>query len=280
MPLSLHCWSACIIIVCSCIGSVGAFAPITHHHHSIRNHLHQHAPSLSQLQGVPDILSHFFQTQPYLSAFLTCSIKASAADLVAQQKPTATSSDSAAPTAPGTAVQLDLPRNLAFFTYGGIYQGCAQQYIFANLYPAWFGHWEDALLRVAAQVGMDVFVLGPCLCLPAAYGIRSLTVGVQDQQQEEKLEVSNPGHSTEQRPPEQQPPQYAWLHSYWRDVVHHQLIFKYWALWIPVNAIAFSVVPLHWRVAFIACVSFVWVLVLSLTAAAGEASAAEKITNE
>ena len=225
----------------------------------------------TQLQAfsVPDAVTNFYQTQPYVSAFLTCSIKASAADFVAQgrqssQKAEDDANDTTAMvSAPQeqaslvamTSSKVDLPRNLAFFTYGGIYQGCTQQYIFANIYPSWFGHWEDAVLRVAAQVGLDVLVLAPFVCLPILYGIRSLVGSASDDDND-----GTPAQQTK------------WHQSYLRDVVQHQLLFKYWALWIPVNAIAFGVIPTHFRVAFIAAVSFVWVLVLSLTTSAEEAT--------
>lgn len=58
-------------------------------------------------------LDGFFRTCPYTAAALTCGIKASAADMVAQK-----SGDS--------KQQTDLKRNIAFGLYGALYQGAMQ----------------------------------------------------------------------------------------------------------------------------------------------------------
>lgn len=41
------------------------------------------------------------------------------------------------------------------------------------------------------------------------------------------------------------------------------LIFKAWALWVPTQCVTFTVVPEHLRIAFIAMVSFFWLIILS-----------------
>ena len=63
-------------------------------------------------------------------------------------------------------VGLSWRRSLAFFLYGGLYQGCAQYFIFNVLYPVWFGEGTD-LLTIVEKVGFDQFVLTPFLCLPS-----------------------------------------------------------------------------------------------------------------
>lgn len=43
-------------------------------------------------------------------------------------------------------------RALAFFLYGGLYQGCVQYYLFNECYPLWFGDgtdWHTILTKVA-----------------------------------------------------------------------------------------------------------------------------------
>jgi Mpv17 / PMP22 family len=50
---------------------------------------------------------------------------------------------------------------------------------------------------------------------------------------------------------------------YWNDIVHQGLLQKYFLLWGPVQCLTFSIIPEHFRVAFIACVSFFWLIILS-----------------
>jgi len=47
------------------------------------------------------------------------------------------------------------------------------------------------------------------------------------------------------------------------DVKKRGLLKKYFSLWAPVNCLTFSVVPEHYRVTWIACVSFFWLMILS-----------------
>lgn len=50
---------------------------------------------------------------------------------------------------------------------------------------------------------------------------------------------------------------------YWNDIRNEGLLNKYFMLWGPVQCLTFSVVPEHFRVSFIACVSFFWLIILS-----------------
>jgi len=47
------------------------------------------------------------------------------------------------------------------------------------------------------------------------------------------------------------------------DIRNHGLLTKYWLLWGPVQCLTFSIVPEHFRVTFIAAVSFFWLIILS-----------------
>ncbi|CAK0808940.1 unnamed protein product, partial [Prorocentrum cordatum] len=114
-------------------------------------------------------------------------------------------------------------RTLAFFLYGGFYQGCAQYFIFNVCYPVWFGEGQD-LLTISEKVLFDQFVLTPFLCLPIAYLIKALT-----------LNADLP----------------AGMRRYVEDA-GNDLLVKYWLLWGPVQCVTFGVVPAHWRVPFMA----------------------------
>jgi hypothetical protein len=54
--------------------------------------------------------------------------------------------------------------------------------------------------------------------------------------------------------------------KYWNDIRHHGLLTKFFLLWGPVQSLTFSVIPQHLRVTFIAAVSFFWMIILSSTA--------------
>lgn len=200
----------------------------------------------------------WFRTQPYQSAFFVASVKAAVADLLAQtcekmprdDEVVGGASDgtlvaTCASPARGTGGFLDAVswrRTVAFFLYGGFYQGCAQYFIFNVCYPAWFGDVQD-VLTVAEEVLFDQFVLTPFLCLPIAYLIKALTFNT------DLLEG---------------------MRRYFEDA-GNDLLIKYWLIWGPVQCLTFGVVPPHWRIPFIASVSFFWLVVLSSISSRGDA---------
>ena len=222
------------------------------------NQSNHRALVFDEIAGTSSIISSidtFYRTEPYIAAFVTCSAKASAADFLAQKKQTdANDNDDIISTS--AAVQernndyepVDLKRNVAFLFYGGLYQGVAQEYLFVHWFPTLFGKMDDPILSVAMQVCFDNFIIAPFLCLPVFYVARSfiptigndnnLVVGI-----EERIRKA--------------------FDSYWNDVTYEQLLFKYWLLWIPVQTLTFGVVPEHYRVTFVAIISFVWIIILS-----------------
>lgn len=188
---------------------------------------HRIPPPLSttSLAAVVDVseLTYFYQSQPYMAAFLTCSTKAGAADYIAQVS---------------NNNSTDVGRNLAFMLYGGLYQGLCQQFMYVNLYPSWFGT-TGSPTSVLSQLVVELGIVGPLLCLPLAYVSKSLinATGIEEG-----------------------------LSKYIHDVQHQDLLTKYWSLWVPVNVFTFGVVPLYFRVAFVAAVSFFWIICLSMVA--------------
>jgi protein Mpv17 len=140
-----------------------------------------------------------------------------------------------------SASNVDLSRNAAFLVYGGLYQGMAQQFMYSTVFPGMFGHDLD-LYGLISQVAFDMTVVGPFLCLPLAYAVKGMFIG------NDNVETG--------------------LQKYVHDVSSQGLLFKYWALWTPVNFLTFGIIPLHFRVAFVAFISFFWIFILSSTAAA------------
>lgn len=189
----------------------------------------------------------FWRNSPYVAAALTCGIKASAADLVAQKRQykqrndaeTAAGSDtSLTPEATNSSSKTDMQRNLAFILYGALYQGMAQEYIYNHLYPVLFGSAIDAR-TVLTKVLFDLLVQTTIFTLPIAYMSKAIIYSYSFREA---------------------------LRRYIDDIKNHGLLTKYFSLWGPVQCLTFSIVPEHWRVTFIAFVSFFWLIILSTIA--------------
>uniref|UniRef100_A0A7S4K7P4 Peroxisomal membrane protein MPV17 n=1 Tax=Odontella aurita TaxID=265563 RepID=A0A7S4K7P4_9STRA len=203
------------------------------------------------LPGAVSAVDEFYRTAPLQSAFLTCGVKASMADAVAQR---IDDDDSEGGGNQDDAIRVGVDamgfdgedvgqqsfsplRNLAFILYGGLYTGCAQEIIFNEIYPRIFGASPSAL-TVAKEVAVDSFVVAPLLCLPIAYFTKAVVFNYSPREG---------------------------LRRYAEDVRLKGLLAKYWALWIPVQTLTFTVVPEHLRIAFVAMVSFFWFIILSFT---------------
>ena len=174
-----------------------------------------------------------------LSSFLTAAFLASAADGMAQY---------ADGCAPG---RFDVRRNIAMVLYGGIVSGVCVECMYGHVFPLIFrsegsmgvvGGWGGSLFRAMRMTILDECVNAPLLWLPPAYVAQAIVY----------------------RTPKREA-----LRKYLTDVREHGLLTKYWSLWIPMSIVNFSIVPLHFRVAFVAFVSFFWMIILSLVANRG-----------
>jgi hypothetical protein len=171
-------------------------------------------------------IDEFWQTFPYTAAAIVCGFKASAADFVAQSSSSSSSTED--------WMDLDWKRNISFRIYGSLYQGIAHEYYsFNHLYPLWFGTGTD-IACVATKVLFNLLVQTTFVTLPVAYVIQSTL-------KEEGLDAA--------------------FAKYINDIMNHGLLSKCFALWGPVHCLTFSVV--HWRVTFIAVVSFFWLIIFS-----------------
>lgn len=217
---------------------------------------------IEDASGAGSALDAFFQSQPYLAAFLTCSLKGGAADLLAQKQlanppQKEASSPAAAATASTTSEQaqpqFDLSRNLSFVFYGGLVQGMFQQFLFSVIYPIMFGH-EHTFFTTLQQVAFDVGVM-PFVYLPLVYSIKSVLASQKDGGGGVSLQVIQDG-----------------LSRLVDDVANKGLLKTYWSIWIPAQTLTFSVVPPHLRVLFVAMVSFCWVTILSSVSSSASSS--------
>jgi hypothetical protein len=209
---------------------VQAFRPVGVVQHRRPTTTTTQTPALNMLDV--SAVDTFYQTQPYMAAFLTCACKASAADLFAQKNKD-----------PDQDTAIDVSRNLAFLAYGGIWQGLFQQFLFTALYPLLFaGNTWDSIL---GQVAFDTTVMGPMVCLPIVYTVKNLfrTGDLSGETVTEALE------------------------TYYDHVTTRGLLTTYWYIWIPAQCATFGFVPPHLRVLFVAAVSFFWVTKLSAISA-------------
>ena len=208
-----------------------------------------HASRVGTLESsVLDAVDNFYRTMPLASAFLTCGVKASLADAVAQTRTNLEmssvleESDGIDTIAVETTSPFDNRRNVAFLLYGGLYQGMTQEIIFNDGFPLLFGRGTD-VTTVLSKVACDSFVVTPFLCLPVAYIVKSVIFDYSIQEA---------------------------ISRYVDDVINNKLLIRYWSLWGPTQCLTFGVVPEHLRIAFIAAISFIWVIIFSSITAKGE----------
>ena len=200
------------------------------------------AASSFSLQPALSAVNAAFELNPYAAGAAVAGFKAGSADIVAQKRQMrkANSEKSAEEIEKEGKKRLDIRRTLGFLLYGAVYQGLCQEFTYNHLYPALFGT-EITAINVLKKVFCDMVIQTPILTLPIAYYSKALLVGNSFSQ--------------------------AMAH-YVDDVKNRGLLFKFWGLWTPVQCLTFSVIPEHFRVSFIALVSFFWVIILSSLSAA------------
>lgn len=182
-------------------------------------------------------VSEFYAKYPLQSAVLTCGVKASAADAIAQVK--AALAATAATTSASSEINLEVKRNVAYIIYGGIFIGLMCHMEYDYVFPMLFGT-DHSIPTIVKEILFDNFISGPLLWLPPAYLIKAV---IYDYPMKEGLE------------------------NYFSDITDYGLLNKYWKVWVPAQTISFSIVPDHLRVAFMASVSFFWFIMFSTVSA-------------
>ncbi|CAK0897868.1 unnamed protein product [Prorocentrum cordatum] len=66
----------------------------------------------------------------------------------------------------------------------------------------------------------------------------------------------------------------AGLSEYLSDVREQGLLQRYWMVWLPAQCVTFGLVPEHLRIAFVAAISFFWLMILTPPRPPGLARAA------
>ncbi|KAL3768060.1 hypothetical protein ACHAW5_001447 [Stephanodiscus triporus] len=180
-----------------------------------------------RLSIIGNAVGAFYKSHPALASFLTAAILAAAADGMAQY-------------ADECVMEFDLRRNLAMVLYGGIVSGVCVEIMYGSVFPIVFGRGPGGGIRRAIRMTLlDECVNAPLLWLPPAYVAQAAVRGTSKRES---------------------------MRKYLADIREHGLLAKYWSLWIPMSIVNFSIVPLHFRVAFVAVVSFFWMIILSIVA--------------
>ena len=122
--------------------------------------------------------------------------------------------------------------------YSGTVLGVSCEIMYNRLFPLIFGT-EASLARAIKMTAFDAFINAPLLWLWPAYVTQALVYGYPKRQA---------------------------IQKYITDVKENGLLKKYWSLWIPVSMINFNFVPPHFRIAFVAFISFFWMIILSMVA--------------
>jgi protein Mpv17 len=110
--------------------------------------------------------------------------------------------------------------------------------MYNRVFPLMFGA-EKTMSNIVKMTLFDGFINAPFLWLPPAYIIQAVLYGY---------------------------PKREALKKYVKDVRENGLLTKYWSLWLPVSFLNFSIVPPHYRIVFVAVVSFFWMIILSVAA--------------
>lgn len=196
--------------------------------------------------GILGSINSFFKHHPFLASFLICAIKASSADAITQfasrrkteeqsPNPNVQPNNDSKVSESSPRNPFCFKRNLALLFYGGLYQGCGQEFIYNSFFSWLFGTGTN-IACVMKKVSMDMLVMQPILSLPIAYLIKAPIFG-----QTVRQAMSN----------------------YVRDLRHKQLLQQCWKVWIPAETVIFTLVPTHLRISSIACVSFFWIMMFS-----------------
>jgi len=161
--------------------------------------------------------------QPWTSAFVTCTVKGSIADALAQivmeEK---------------AVTDIDVYRNGLFAFYGGWYCGLAQHFIYNIVYTRLFGS-STGILNALRKIAFDSVVHVPFVVFPVFYAYKGYfydRIGLEGGLRKYKDEAKD-------------------------------MILNYYKVWIPANLAVFTVVPVRFRIGFIATTSLGWLTLSS-----------------
>lgn len=125
---------------------------------TISARIHHKSRQLSPQQMTLADMSDLYATFPLQSAIVTCGVKASVADGIAQVR--------------SEADKLELRRNLAYILYGGIFVGGLCHLEYDYVFPYLFGD-DHSVKTIFEEVCFDNFISAPLCWLPPAYLVKA-----------------------------------------------------------------------------------------------------------
>lgn len=145
--------------------------------------------------------------------------------------------DSLAQYSDANTTKFSFRRNLSMMLYSGFILGMLCEVMYNNIFPRMFS--GVGIARAIKCTLFDGFINAPLIWLPPAYIAKAVVYRY---------------------------PKREGLQKYIVDVKHNGLLKKYWSLWLPMSMINFLIIPAHFRIAFVAAVSFFWMIILSIVA--------------
>ena len=197
-------------------------------------------PEVTTTATVLGAISTFYKTYPIISSVGTCAVKGCLADVIAQRSSRVDDDGTVLNHAPSFSFR----RNLAYIVYSGLVIGLMCDAIYSHLYPRLFGRMTNTSSKLVITVAFDNFVIAPLVWLPPIYFLKAILYGK---------------------------PLISGGKSYITDVRKEGLWTAYWKIWIPAQIFNFWKVPPHFRVAFMAGTSFIWLIILSCLSSKKEA---------
>ena len=135
--------------------------------------------------------------------------------------------------------KLDKRRTAIFTTFGLVYLGGWQHFLFNKLFTRFEHMMRMANVSQCNQsmllTFLDLGIHTPFVYFPAFYTIKCVA-------EDKKIDD---------------------LKIMYKTNIHNDLI-AIWKIWIPAQIVNFMCLPLHLRMPYITCVSFVWTMMLSL----------------
>jgi hypothetical protein len=177
------------------------------------------------------LLNSFAEKRPVLTAAVVTSIKSWLADLMVQKMVERRDT-------------VDKRRSALFFSFGLLYQGCFQYWMYNVLYEKVLFPGCSAKMTLAKIVATNI-ISDPVFFFPAFYCF-------QEALSSENLSDLDP---TKFVPAALR----KYKENYWPDWVNS------WMIWVPAHGVTYAVVPPHLRMPWIAGVSFGYVSLLSFT---------------
>mmetsp|Transcript_3130 Transcript_3130/g.11145 ORF Transcript_3130/g.11145 Transcript_3130/m.11145 type:complete len:237 (+) Transcript_3130:106-816(+) len=199
------------------------------------------AAPTSAIQAAREAISSYAKKHPVIFGSMITVVKTSVADIMAQKLIE-------------KREDIDWRRNAGFCTFGFLYLSLGQYWLYNKLFhrlcaplKARYGYG----VTVAAKVFLDQAIHHPFVYFPVFYSIKAAVEGRD----------------------------WEWVWSKY-TTEFRESVKQLWMIWVPCQIVNFAVVPMHYRIPFVAAVSFVWTTVLSVMQGSFDAKRKEELGEE